>query len=110
MQAEFAKNVDFALDLVKSAARPDEPKSHLGNTAPDFVPTTFSISTGDPQTVEVNAKRSLGNVKVFWQVNDGRVQRGNLERVRRGRALRQARRLLPQAPRAGQRRSRRATR
>ncbi len=78
VQAEFEKNLDFALDLVKSAARPDEPKSHLGNTAPDLVPSTFSISTGDPQTVEVNAKRSLGNVRVFWQVNDGRVHRGNL--------------------------------
>ena len=77
MQAEFEKNLAFALDLAKSAARPDEPKSHLGNTAPDFVPTTFPISNGDPQTVEVNAKRSLGDVKVYWQVNDGRVQRGD---------------------------------
>ena len=78
VQAEFDKNLDFALDLVKSAARPDEPTSHLGNTAPDLVPSAFTISTGDPQTVEVNAKRSLGNVRVFWQINGGRVQRGNL--------------------------------
>jgi len=78
VQAEFAKNLDFALDLAKSAKRPDEPVSHLGNTAPDFVPTTFSISHGDPQTVEVNAKRSLGNVRVYWQINGGRVQRGDL--------------------------------
>jgi hypothetical protein len=78
VQAEFQKNLDFALDLARSAAKPDEPKSHLGNTAPDFVPTTFSVSHGDPQTVEVNAKRSLGDVKAFWQINDGRVQRGGL--------------------------------
>jgi hypothetical protein len=78
VQAEFQKNLDFALDLAKSAAKPDQPQSHLGNTAPDLVPTTFSISHGDPQTVEVNAKRSLGDVKVFWQVNGGRVQRGGL--------------------------------
>jgi hypothetical protein len=78
VQAEFQKNLDFALDLARSAAKPDEPKSHLGNTAPDLVPTTFSVSHGDPQTVEVNAKRSLGDVKVFWQINDGRVQRGGL--------------------------------
>ena len=109
VQAEFEKNLDFALDLARSAAKPDEPKSHLGNTAPDFVPTTFSISNGDPQTVEVNAKRSLGDVTVHWQINGGRVQRGGLERVRRRRALRRAGHLLPQAPRAGQRRSRRAT-
>jgi hypothetical protein len=79
VQAEFQKNLDFALDLVKSAAKPDQPQSHLGNTAPDFVPTTFSISHGDPQTVEVNAKRSLGDVKVFWQINGGRVQRAGLD-------------------------------
>jgi hypothetical protein len=78
VQAEFQKNLDFALDLAKSAARPDQPVSHLGNTAPDLVPTTFSISHGDPQTVEVNAKRSLGDVKVFWQVNGGRVHRDGL--------------------------------
>jgi len=78
VQAEFQKNLDFALDLAKSAVKPDQPKSHLGNTAPDFVPTTFSVSHGDPQTVEVNAKRSLGDVKAFWQINDGRVQRGGL--------------------------------
>jgi hypothetical protein len=79
VQAEFSKNVDFAMDLLKSAKKPDEPVSHLGNTAPDFVPTTFSISHGDPQTVEVDAKRSLGSVRVFWQINGGRVQRGDLQ-------------------------------
>jgi hypothetical protein len=84
VQAEFAKNLDFALDLAKSAKRPDQPVSHLGNTAPDFVPTTFSISHGDPQTVEVNAKRSLGDVRVYWQINGGRVQRGDLSEYEGG--------------------------
>lgn len=78
VQAEFSKNLAFALDLVKSAKRPDQPVSHLGNTAPDLVPTTFSISTGDPQVVEVNAKRSLGDVKVYWQVGNGRVRSARL--------------------------------
>ena len=61
-QAEFQKNLAFALDLARSANDPANLKSHLGNTAPDFVPTTFPISYGDPQTVEVNAKRELGAV------------------------------------------------
>jgi Zinc carboxypeptidase/Immune inhibitor A-like, MAM domain len=74
IQAEFAKNLAFALDLARSAKKPDQPKSHLGNTAPDFVPTTFPVSYGSPQTVEVNAKRRLGNVRVRWQVNDGRIR------------------------------------
>jgi hypothetical protein len=74
VQAEFEKNLAFALDLARSAKAPDKPKSHLGNTAPDFVPTTFATSYGSPQTVEVNAKRRLGRVKVHWQVNDGRTR------------------------------------
>jgi hypothetical protein len=84
VQAEFTKNLAFAMDLARSAQRPDEPQSHLGNTAPDLVPTAFSISTGDPQTVEVNAKRSLGDVRVFWQINGGRVQRGGLSEFQGG--------------------------
>jgi hypothetical protein len=74
IQAEFQKNLAFALDLARSAKHPDRPSSHLGNTAPDFVPTTFPLSYGSPQTVEVNAKRSVGKVKLHWQVNDGRVR------------------------------------
>ena len=64
------------LDLARSAKDPANPVSHLGNKAPEFVPTTFPISYGDPQTVEVNAKKSLGRVRVYWQVNGGRVHWG----------------------------------
>jgi hypothetical protein len=72
VQAEFQKNLAFALDLAKSTTQPDNPVSHLGNTAPDLVPTTFPTSYGTPQTVEVNAKRSLGKVSLHWTVNGGR--------------------------------------
>ena len=84
VEAEFQKNLNFALDLVKSARKPDQPVSHLGNTAPDFVPTTFTESTGTPQTVETNVKRSVGDVKVFWQINGGRVQRAETEEYEGG--------------------------
>ena len=40
------------------------------------MPTTFPVSYGDPQTVEVNAKRELGSVTVHWQVNGGREHIG----------------------------------
>jgi hypothetical protein len=73
VQAEFEKNLAFALDLGRSVKKPDQPQSHLGNTAPDFVPVEFPLSYGSPQAVEVNAKRSLGAVKLHWQVNDGRT-------------------------------------
>jgi hypothetical protein len=35
------------------------------------VPATFAVSYGDPQTVEVDAKRELGNVRVRYQINGG---------------------------------------
>jgi hypothetical protein len=83
IQAEFTKNLPFALDLAKSAPNPANPVSHLGNTAkpfyldvgkdgkflpdgPDPEKTnnpasdfTFSVSYGDPQPVRVLAKRDL---------------------------------------------------
>lgn len=45
-QAVFEKNLPFALDLARSAARPDEAVSHLGSIAPDLTATTFSTSNG----------------------------------------------------------------
>ena len=97
IQAEFQKNLAFALDLARSAKDPDNPVSHLGNTAPDFVPTTFPISYGDPQTVEVNAKKSLGAVACYWQVNGGCRALGARRREYKGgeRRYDDARRLLP---------------
>ena len=43
--------------------------SHIGANVPDFVPTTFPTSYGDPQTVEVNVRRALGPVTANWQVD-----------------------------------------
>ena len=74
VQAEFNRNVQFALDLARSANNPGRPKSHIGNVAPDFVPTTFKWGYGDPQLVEVNANRDLGPVQAHWRVNGGAEQ------------------------------------
>jgi hypothetical protein len=74
VQAEFEKNWDFALDLARSATDPDDPVSHLNNKAPAMVPTKFATSTGNPQTVEVNAKRSLGAITAHWTINGGAEQ------------------------------------
>ena len=60
IETEFQDNLQFALDLARSAQDPDDPVSHIGNRARGFVPTTFDRSYGDPQLVEVNAKRTLG--------------------------------------------------
>jgi len=90
VQAEFLKNLPFALDLAKSAPDPSTPVSHLGNTVkPFYLETTsidpekfgnpmsdfrFSVSYGDPQPARVLAKRSLGAVTLKYRVNGGAVQ------------------------------------
>ena len=95
IQAQFEKNLAFALDLTRSAKDPANFSSHLGNTAPQLVPTTFPVSYGDPQTVEVNAKRELGSVTVHWKVNGGREHTASTREFKGGTKLRRSRRLLP---------------
>ena len=63
VQAEFERHVEFALDLARSADDPSRPDGHLGNKAPNFVPDTFDVSYGDPQTVQVNTRRDLGRFR-----------------------------------------------
>ena len=100
IQAEFQKNLAFALDLAVGR-RPGQPGSHLGNTAPDLVPTTFPISYGDPQTVEVNAKKSLGAVDVYWQVDGGASKSAPTTEYNGGERVRRPGHLLPPHARPG---------
>ncbi len=53
---------------------PENPTTHLGNTAGNFYVESFADSYGDPQPVEVVAKKSLGDVKLRYRINDGPVQ------------------------------------
>ena len=46
----------------------------MGNTVQNFYVETFADSYGDPQSVEVVAKKSLGDVKLRYRINDGPVQ------------------------------------
>ena len=73
VQEEFEKHVQFALDLARSADSPSRPESHLGNKVPNFVVDDFAVSFGDPQTVQVNARRDLGKIRLRYQVNGGRT-------------------------------------
>jgi hypothetical protein len=89
IQAEYERNRPFALDLANSAPNPGNPVSHLGNTVKPFYlnageldpeksgnPTSdfrFSVSYGDPQPVQVLAKRALGSVTLRYQVNAGPI-------------------------------------
>ena len=93
IQAEFEKNLPFALDVAKSAPNPAQPVSHLGNTTQPFYldvsaldpektnnPMSdfrFSVSYGDPQPVQVLARRSLGAVTLKYRINGGAIQSGS---------------------------------
>jgi len=79
IEAEFQRHRLFALDLAESADDPGNPVSHLGNTVRDFYVDSFADSYGDPQTVQVTAKRALGEVKLRYKINDGKVQTAGTE-------------------------------
>ncbi|GAA1310078.1 zinc carboxypeptidase [Planotetraspora silvatica] len=71
VQAEFEKQLPFALDILKSAPNLAKPVSHLGNTVPDFVVDKFGVSYGKDQVVQVDAQRRLGPVLLRYQINGG---------------------------------------
>jgi hypothetical protein len=71
LEDALEKNIPFALDVARSAKDPANPVSHLGNDVPDFEVSTFGISYGSPQTVQVDAKRELGAVTMHYKVNNG---------------------------------------
>jgi hypothetical protein len=73
IQAEFAKNVPFALAVAESALDPDDPVSVVGRDAEDFRVDSFSVSHGDPQPVAVTAKRALKSKKLLYSINGGRA-------------------------------------
>ena len=74
IQAEFEKNIPFALSVAQSAADPDDPVSVVGIDTADFVVDSFDVSYGDPQQVAVTAKRDLLGVRMEYRINNGRVR------------------------------------
>ncbi|GAA1814806.1 M14 family metallopeptidase [Agromyces neolithicus] len=71
IQAEFEKNIPFALAVAESALDPDDPVSVVDREAEDFRVDSFEVSYGDPQPVAVTAKRSLKAKKMFYSINGG---------------------------------------
>jgi hypothetical protein len=88
VQQEFERNRPFAHSVPKSADDPDDPESVLGiETKPFYLESddpykdgipganfAFDYSYGDPQPVQVLAKRSLGAVTLKYRINGGPVQ------------------------------------
>ena len=72
IQAEFAKNIPFALAVGRSALDPDDPLSVVGRSTPDFVIDPFEVSYGSRQPVATIARRALRDVRMHYAVNGGR--------------------------------------
>ena len=80
IQAEFEKNIPFALATAGSALDPDDPVSVVGIETPDFVIDPFTESYGSPQTVAVTARRAQSNRRLNYSINGGPAQRARVER------------------------------
>jgi Zinc carboxypeptidase len=88
VQEEFERNLPFARSVAESADDPDDPESALGiETKPFYIESddpykegipganfAFDYSYGDPQPVQVLAKRSLGEVTLHYRINGGDEQ------------------------------------
>ena len=102
VQAEFQKNLDFAVRIARSARDPDDPVSHMGVDTKAFY---FDTSTIDPekthnplsdlavdvsyaggsaQPVEVLAKRALKKVSLRYRVNGGPIKKAEASRSPNG--------------------------
>ena len=111
-QAEFAQEPPVRARPRHVGGRPGQPgSSHLGNRAPDFSVDAFDVSYGDPQAVEVDAKRELGDVKLQATRSTAARERSASTTEWRGgeRFGGDERRLLPPPPRHGDRGQARAT-
>lgn len=76
IQAEFEKNVPFALSVAKSAKDPDDPVSVVKDagtprTAADLVSDPFAVSHGTTQPVAVTAKKAIEDLRLRYSVNGG---------------------------------------
>ncbi len=78
IQAEFEKNIPFALAVAESAIDPDDPVSVVNRDAEDFRVDSFSVSYGDPQTVAVWAKRALTAKSMHYSINGGKAVKAKL--------------------------------
>ncbi|WP_171167754.1 M14 family metallopeptidase [Streptomyces sp. I05A-00742] len=76
IQAEFTKNLPFALSVAETAARGDRPASAVGMSAPDFTPHGFtaSFARGADQTVAVTARKSVRDKRLNYRVDGGRTR------------------------------------
>ena len=92
VQEEFERNLEFALNVARSAGDPDDPASHMGMDTEDLyldlteidpwksgnpssdLRVDVSYGGGSSQPVEVLAKRSAGAVTLHYRIDGGATQ------------------------------------
>lgn len=85
IQAEFAKNVPFALSVAESVQHPDQPKSSVGLSAADFTLdpfTTSYVARGEDQTVAVTARKALKDKELHFRISEGAGSTGDAPTTR----------------------------
>ncbi|MDG4821563.1 M14 family zinc carboxypeptidase [Asanoa sp. WMMD1127] len=84
IQAEFEKNIPFAIATGQSALDPDNPVSAVGRSTPDFVVDKFDVSYGTKQPVAAIIRRALRDVRMHYTVNGGRPRTSGVREWRGG--------------------------
>jgi hypothetical protein len=74
IEAEYQRNLPFAMSVAESAANPAEPKSSLSRTVAALTPHTFTTALAGTQTVAVIGRKSLGAPTAYYRVNGGQVR------------------------------------
>lgn len=92
VQAEFERNLEFALNVARSANDPDDPASHMSldtaafyldvsaidpwktNNPASDLEVEVSYAGGSSQPVDVLAKRAVGAVTLRYSINGGSTQ------------------------------------
>ena len=74
IQAEFEKNLPFALAIARLGRRPRRPGLGGRSHGPRLRRGPFATSYGDPQPVAVTARRDLKNLRLHFSVNGRRAK------------------------------------
>jgi hypothetical protein len=75
IQAEFELNLPFSLSIAKSSADPTRPVSVLGRSIEPIYVDHFAWSYGSPQWVQANVMRRMGEVTMYYRINEGPTYR-----------------------------------
>jgi len=79
IQAEYEKNIPFALNVAKATLNPDSPTG-IGGTPPDFATDPFDTSYGgSSQVVAVTARRSLQEKTLNYKINGGATKSASIK-------------------------------